>query len=160
MTIRTATIRDLDAVAEVEAACFPPAEAASKAEFAQRLKYYPDCFWLLFEGPKLVAFVDGFCTDLPELTDEMYENAAMHNPNGAWQMIFGVNTIPSFRRRGCAEQLLRTAIAVSRKKGKKGLVLTCKDRLVPYYAKFGFVNEGLSESTHGGAVWYRMRLKF
>lgn len=28
-----------------------------------------------------------------------------------------------------------------------------------YYAKFGFVNEGVSGSTHGGVVWYQMRLK-
>jgi hypothetical protein len=31
---------------------------------------------------------------------------------------------------------------------------------VHYYAKFGFVNEGVSGSTHGGVVWYQMRLKF
>ena len=35
--IRTATLADLDAVAAVEAACFPAAEAASKEEFAERI---------------------------------------------------------------------------------------------------------------------------
>lgn len=44
--------------------------------------------------------------------------------------------------------------------GRRGLVLTCKDRLVHYYAKFGFVSEGVSASTHGGVVWYQMRLTF
>ena len=29
-----------------------------------------------------------------------------------------------------------------------------------YYAKFGFVSEGVSASTHGGVVWYQMRLTF
>jgi len=29
-----------------------------------------------------------------------------------------------------------------------------------YYAKFGFVNEGVSNSVHGGVVWYQMRLTF
>ena len=38
--------------------------------------------------------------------------------------------------------------------------LTCKDRLVHYYAKFGFENEGVSESMHGNVVWNQMRLKF
>ena len=37
---------------------------------------------------------------------------------------------------------------------------TCKDRLVHYYAKVGFVSEGVSASTHGGVVWYQMRLTF
>jgi len=158
--IRTATIKDLPAVAAVEAACFPAAEAASAAEFAERLRCYPECFWLMFDGPKLIAFVDGFATNEPDLSDEMYENAALHDPRGSWQMIFGVNTLPEYRRRGCAEQLLRTAIAVSRKLGRKGLVLTCKDGLIHYYEKFGFVNEGLSASVHGDAVWYQMRLRF
>ena len=36
----------------------------------------------------------------------------------------------------------------------------CKDRLVHYYAGFGFVSEGVSGSTHGGVVWYQMRLTF
>ena len=44
--------------------------------------------------------------------------------------------------------------------GRKGLVLTCKEKLLHYYAKFGFVNEGVSASTHGGVVWYQMRLRF
>ena len=36
MEIRTATMNDLDAVAAVEAACFPVAEAATKEEFAEQ----------------------------------------------------------------------------------------------------------------------------
>ena len=34
MTIRTAIPADLDAVAAIEAACFPPAEAAGRASLA------------------------------------------------------------------------------------------------------------------------------
>ena len=75
-------------------------------------------------------------------------------------MIFGVNTIPAYRRRGCAAQLLNRAIEDARAQGRKGLVLTCKDKLVHYYAKFGFVSEGISNSAHGGVVWYQMRLTF
>ena len=45
------------------------------------------------EEDKLIAFVDGFVTDEADLTDEMYEKAAMHNEDGAWQMIFGVNML-------------------------------------------------------------------
>ncbi len=160
MEIRTATMDDLQAVAAVEAECFPAAEAATEVEFAQRLRYYGNHFWLMFEGEKLIAFVDGFVTDEADLTDEMYEKAELHNEDGAWQMIFGVNTIPSHRRHGYAGQLIQRAIKDARAQGRKGLVLTCKDRLVPYYAKFGFKNEGISDSTHGNVVWYQMRLEF
>ena len=108
--IRTATINDLEAVAAVEAECFPAAEAATKEEFAERIKFYGDHFWLMFDADKLISFVDGFVTDQPDLTDEMYENASMHNEKGAWQMIFGVNTIPSYRQHGYAGELIRRAI--------------------------------------------------
>ena len=160
MIIRTATMDDLQAVAAVEAECFPAAEAATEEEFAERLKYYGNHFWLMFEEEKLIAFVDGFVTDEANLTDEMYEKAELHNEDGAWQMIFVVNTIPSHRRHGYAGQLIQRAIEDAKVQGRKGLVLTCKDRLVPYYAKFGFKNEGVSESTHGNVVWYQMRLEF
>ena len=99
--------------------------------------------------------------DEPQLPDEMYENAAMHNENGAWQMIFGVNTLPEYRRHGYAGTLLRRTIDDAKQQGRKGLVLTCKERLIPYYAKFGFKDEGMSDkSTHGNVVWHQMRLVF
>ena len=160
MEIRNATLQDLPAIAAVEGACFPAAEAATAEEFAGRLAHYAGHFWLLFEEGQLLAFVDGFCTDTPDLTDAMYADASLHAENGAWQMIFGVNTLPEYRRRGLAGQLLETAIAAAKQQGRKGLVLTCKDKLVHYYARFGFVNEGVSGSAHGGVTWYQMRLTF
>lgn len=122
MIIRTATIDDLPQIAAVESECFPPAEAATKEEFADRLIHYSNHFWLMFDEQndnKLVAFVDGFVTNEPDLTDEMYEKASMHDESGAWQMIFGVNTIPSYRRRGLAGELLERAIEDARKQGRK-----------------------------------------
>ena len=133
---------DLDMIASVEAECFPTAEAASKAEFEKRIHFYGNHFWLMFDG------------------DKMYEKAELHKESGDWQMIFGVNTIPKYRRKGYAGELIQRAIADARKEGRKGLVLTCKDKLIHYYEKFGFINEGVSESVHGNAVWYQMRLTF
>lgn len=160
MEIRHATAADLEALAEVEAECFPKAEAATAEEFAGRVKYYGNHFWLMFDGDRLVSFVDGFVTDAADLTDEMYAKAELHQENGAWQMIFGVNTLPAYRKHGYAGELLKAAIADAKEQGRKGLVLTCKDRLLHYYAEFGFKNEGVSGSTHGGVTWYQMRLTF
>ena len=151
-------MNDLEAIAAVEAECFPVAEAATKEEFAERLAHYAEHFWLLFDDNKLIAFVDGMVTDEADLTDEMYEKAQLHNPAGAWQMIFGVNTIPAYREHGYAGQLIEAAISAAKAQGRKGLVLTCKEKLLHYYAKFGFVNEGVSSSTHGNVLWYQMRL--
>ena len=161
MRIRTAALEDLTAVTAVEAACFPAAEAATEADFAQRLAVYPNHFWLLEEDDgTLVSFVNGLVTDEAHLRDEMYADASFHNENGAWQMIFGVNTLPEYRRRGLAEQVLRRVISDARAQGRKGCVLTCKEKLLHYYGKLGFENEGVSQSTHGGVIWYEMRLRF
>ena len=51
-------------------------------------------------------------------------------------------------------------IADVKEQERKGIVLTCKESLIPFYERFGFVNEGKSMSKHGGAVWYDMRLVF
>ena len=161
MIIRAARMEDLDAIAAVEAACFPAAEAATKDQFRERLLHYADHILLLFEGDLLISFVDGFVTDQKDLTDEMYENAALHDEHGGWQMIFGVNTLPEYRRRGHAGLLIRHMIDTARLQGRRGLVLTCKEALLPFYRSFGFVSEGVTpQSTHGGAVWYQMRLTF
>lgn len=161
VNIRYATMADLDDIASVESECFPVLEAATKEEFEQRIKYFGNHFWLMFDEGKLIAFVDGFVTDEADLTDDMYENASMHNENGAWQMIFGVNTLPEYRRCGYAKELIKKAILDARKQNRKGLVLTCKESLVPYYSKFGFVDEGITDkSTHGNVLWHQMRLDF
>ena len=160
MIIRTAKLSDLDAIAQAEAECFPVQEAATREQFAGRLSHFASHFWLMLDGEKLIAFVDGMVSDEPDLTDEMYAHPEMHNEAGAWQMLFGVNTLPEYRRRGYARQLIERAIDDSRGQGRKGIVLTCKAELIHWYATFRFVNEGVSESVHGGAVWYQMRLKF
>ncbi len=161
MIIRTATINDLEAIAAVEAECFPSEEAATYDQFRSRLEHYADHFWLMFDGDRLIAFVDGLVTDEENLTDEMYANVSLHNESGKWQMIFGVNTIPAYRRHGYAGRLIQQAIDDARLQGRKGLVLTCKEKLVSYYAKFGFVDEGITDkSEHGGVTWNQMRLTF
>ena len=160
MELRHAAPADAEAAARLETACFPAAEAASLASIRARIAAFPDHFWLLFDGGQLVCMVNGMVTDLPDLTDEMYDNAGLHREAGAWQMIFSVATDPAHQKQGLAEQVLRQVIADARAQGRKGLVLTCKDKLVHYYAKFGFVSEGVSGSTHGNVVWYQMRLRF
>lgn len=162
MRIRTGLPEDLDRITAVEAACFPPAEAATAEDFAGRLAHYAGHFWLLEDDDgTLLSFVDGMVSDEPVIRDEMYADASLHHEQGAWQMIFGVNTMPSYRKNGYAGRLLQAAIADARRQKRRGLVLTCKDRLISYYGEFGFLDEGVtSKSVHGGAIWHQMRLTF
>lgn len=161
MEITTATMADLDALAAIEAACFPAAEAATREELAARLSTYGNHFFIArAEDGAAIGFIDGMVTDEKDLLDELYADAGRHDEKGAWQMIFGLNTLPAYRRRGVAAALIEAMCAAARAQGRRGVVLTCKEHLLPYYAKFGFVDEGVSDSTHGGVVWHQMRLAF
>lgn len=160
MNLRTATPADLAALTAVEHACFPPAEAATKQQLSQRLEVYPYHFWLLEDEGKLVAFLDGMVTDEPTIRDEMFADVSMHNEQGAWQTIFGLNTLPEYRRQGCAARLLEAMTEDARDAGRRGCILTCKEPMLHYYEKFGYRNLGVSRSVHGGAVWYDMMLEF
>lgn len=160
MIIKTADGTELDKIAAIEDLCFPKEEAATKEIFAKRLAHYKNHFWLLYDNDRMISFADGFVTDIPDLTDEMYEKAEMHDENGKWQMIFGLNTLPEYRNKGYAGELVKRIICDAKRQKRKGVVLTCKEHLINYYAKFGFVSEGVSQSVHGGAVWYQMRITF
>jgi ribosomal protein S18 acetylase RimI-like enzyme len=160
MKLRKATILDLDEITEIEAKCFPQEEAATKQSFQERLTYYPECFWVLEVNHKIVSFVDGMKSNEALIKDEMFEDASLHQSDGKWQMIFGVNTLPEYRRKGYAGLLIRQVIHDAKRQDCKGVVLTCKKEKINYYAKFGFINEGISQSIHGGAIWYDMRITF
>lgn len=160
MNIRNAKIDDLEELLSIEQECFPPDEAAKKEEIKERLDNYPNHFWLLVQDEKIVSFINGFTTNEKDLRDEMYENVSLHDEDGDWQMIFGLNTLPEYRKQGHAKRLIEHVIEYAQKENRLGVVLTCKKELVNFYSKFGFVDEGISESQHGGVVWNQMRLKF
>ena len=166
--IREATPEDAARVAEiyrpyventvVTFETVPPDEAEMRSRIVEHLKAYP--YLVMEEDGRIVAFVNGMATDEPTIRDEMFADASLHNEQGAWQAIFGVNTLPEYRRQGRAARLLQQAAADAKAQGRKGCILTCKDRLVHYYASLGYFSEGVSDSVHGGAVWYDMRLTF
>ena len=160
MIIRTATMADLTAVTEVERRCFPEAEAATEDEFRMRLQVYPEHFWIMEEEGKIISFINGMVVDEMTIRDEMYENTGLHNEEGQWQAVFGVNTLPEYRRQGCAAAVMHKVIEDARTQGRRGCILTCKEALIHYYEKFGYKNYGISKSVHGGVIWYDMRLEF
>ena len=159
-TLRRATPADLEAVTALEAACFPPTEAADRTAFDWRLRYYAHHFWVLEMDGQIISFVNGPVTKERDLVDEMFASPAYCDESGEWQMIFGVATHPDYQRQGLASLVMRRFIADAKANGCKGVVLTCKEHKSPFYAHFGYIDEGLSSSTHGGVPWHQMRLTF
>lgn len=160
MPIRHAVKEDLDTLARIEAASYPPEEGATREQLEGRIAAFGERFWILEEDDAVKGFVNGFVTPEENLTDEMYADPGMHTPEAPWQMIFSVVTDVPYLRQGVATRIMERVVADCRAEGKKGIVLTCKERLIPFYARFGFVDEGVSSSEHGGVVWHQMRLRY
>lgn len=160
ISIRRVASSDLDAVAEIEAQCFPQAEAASRAAFAERISVFPESFFVAEDNGTIIGFINGCVINDTRITDELFEDAAHHVPTGEYQTIFGLDVLPAYRQQGIAAMLMRHLIDVSKQRGRRGVLLTCKDKLLHYYKKFGFENMGVSQSAHGGALWYDMILRF
>ena len=156
--IRQADINDIDTVTELEKSCFPVSEAADRKAFELRLRNYPECFRLLEIDGKVISMINGMTTNENDLCDEMYSGTDMYAAHGKWLMLFGVATAPAYQKRGFASQLMERVIEDTKKQERRGIVLTCKEELIPFYSRFGFVSEGISDSEHGGAEWYQMRL--
>ena len=157
--IRQAEISDADAVTELERSCFPESEAADMDAFIRRISTFGECFWVMEKDGRIVSMINGMTTNEHDLCDRMYEDTAFYTRNGNWLMLFGVATAPEYQRQKFASRLMYHVIEQV-KKHSLGIVLTCKENLLPFYKRFGFVSEGISASEHGGVSWYQMRLTF
>lgn len=157
--IRQVRPEDLDAVTRVESVCFPEAEAATRDSFSRRIGAFPESFFVAEKDGEIIGFINGCVTDSRVIEDEMFEDVGLHDPDGAYQSIFGLDVLPEYQHRGLASELMRHLIEAARQRKKKGLILTCKDRLIGFYESFGYRSLGVSQSVHGGAVWYDMILE-
>ena len=160
LMIRQARAEEAGILAAIEAECFPEAEAATEKEIRERMGVFLENFLVAEQDGKVIGFINGAAGDEPHLPDEMYHDTQLHKPDGAYQAVFGLDVLPDFRCHGVAGRLIDEFVLLAKKRGKKGVVLTCKEHLIHYYEKHGFVKYGLSDSCHGGATWYDMKCLF
>ena len=48
---------------------------------------------------EIIGFINGCVINGTVIYDELYENAELHSPNGAYQTIFGLDVVPACRIR-------------------------------------------------------------
>lgn len=158
IVIRPADMADLEAVAAIEQACFLAAEAAGRECLQERLSAFRHSFLIAEKGGKPVGFINGCVTEQCILTDDLYQSTKLHDDAAANMMVFGLDVIPEERHQQIASQLMQAYITLARKRHKALITLTCKKKLIPFYERFGYICEGQSASTHGGAIWYTMTI--
>lgn len=167
LSITTATIDDLIAIADIEQICFPINEGADFSTFQERFKVFPNHFLVAKinkeddedNDSEIIGFINGMVTNSETISDDMYEKASLHDLEGKYQTIFGINVLPSYQHLGVASKLMENFIQKAKKEKRTAVILTCKHHLISFYEQFGFVSLGISKSTHGGVVWYDMVLK-
>jgi nicotinamidase-related amidase/ribosomal protein S18 acetylase RimI-like enzyme len=158
LSIRPVRPGDLDRCAAIEAACFPPEQAASREAVQARIAAYADHFLTGELDGTIVGFVMGPVIRQETIADEMFDDTSCHDGKNPWQSVFSLAIHPDWQGRGYGRELLDALIAQSRREGRRGVTLTCLERKLAYYQSFGFENRGVSRSVHGGAVWYDMAL--
>ena len=158
VAIRNVKLEDLERGVEIEALCFPAVEAASKESLHNRILAFPESFFVAEADGILIGFINGCATNSPVIYDELFHDTKNHIPNGQNLSVFGLDVIPQYRNQGIAAQLMKHFIVAARNTNRNSVILTCKERLIHYYESFGYLNNGLSGSTHGGAQWFDMTL--
>jgi len=160
VVIRNVQPKDLDECYVVETACWPPEEAAVIGTIRLRINTFPQGFFVAELDGRVIGMVNGACTNKDDISDEELKQLIGHDVDGRNMVIFALGVLPAFQKRGIARQLIQHFIEEVRQNKKEKVLLICKDYLIPYYEKLGFIHAGLSRSTHGGAEWHEMRLSF
>ena len=157
--IEQAKAEDLKDIANIEAICFPQTEACGYEEFVKRNEVFGENFLVARKDDQIVGFINGNETSQRYLPDCFYSDASLHDPKGIYMTVFGIDVLPTYQHQGIASMLMHAYIDLARKKGKEGIILTCKDRLLPFYESFGYKKLQDSLSSHGGAKWNDMFLE-
>ena len=160
LVIRHAVADDVTKIAQIEEKCFPPSEAATIKSFFERFIAFPECFLVAEVDGVVVGHINGCATSSEKLVDALYHNSALHEPDGPWQTVFGLAVLPEYQHQGIARAMMTQFVEQAKNRGKKGILLTCKDEKIGFYESLGYTHDGVSGSSHGGARWNDMSVKF
>lgn len=157
--IRQVRMEDLPYLIAVEQQCFSLAEAATKEAFIKRIKRIPDSFFVAEAKGEVIGLINGPVIESAVITDDLFSEIKKHPPLGGYQSILGLAVAPNHQKQGIAKALFSHFEKEARVRKREAITLTCKKALLPFYERFGFTNDGVSDSVHGGVSWYNMSKK-
>lgn len=152
---------EMSAVYAIEAQCFSKAERDSNEIIYQRAVTCGDCFWVLEneDNGEIIGFINAMPTEQQDFTEDVFTDLSLYNQQGPWVMLISLDIAPKYQKQHLSRDFIASTNKILRDRGiYKGGVFICKERLVPYYTTFGFVDEGISKCRHGGAQWHQMRM--
>ena len=135
ITIRQATLSDLDEMLAIEEANFSSEEAFSRQSLEESIRKTADTFLVARDENQLVGYVLG-------------ESQSLHP---TWIEIRSLAIHPDHRRQGLGTLLLANLKQVALEGGVKCLRLTCPDDLLSYFEMNGFVEEEVPEALYASS---------
>ena len=143
ITIRQATLSDLDEMLAIEEANFSAEEAVSRQSLEECIRKSAGTFLVARDENQLVGYVLGAEvseTHTQALLNLEIKRLAIH---------------PDHRGQGLGTLLLASLKQVAVEGGAKCLRLTCSDDFLSYFEMNGFVEEEVTDSHYGsGSEWY------
>ena len=156
ISLREVRAKDLEQLLKIEDEGFSKEEAATKEAMVERVQLIADSFIVAEKEGEILGYINGPIIDQPYITDDLFETIE-ENPNkGGYQSILGVAVSKQARNQGIAKILFKRMEELVKENEREGITLTCKQELISFYEKLGFINHGLSESEHGGVSWYNL----
>lgn len=139
ITIRQATLSDLDEILAIEEASFSSEEAFSRQSLEESIRKTADTFLVARDENQLVGYVLG------ALVSRSYTQTSLNLE------IKRVAIHPEHRGQGLGTLLLATLKQVAVEEGVKCLRLTCPDDFLSYFEMNGFVEEEVPEALYASS---------
>lgn len=156
LTFQPAQPVQLDAIMTIENQGFTPDEAATKASMAERIDRISDTFIVATLNQQVLGYVAGPAANTHYLSDDLYDHLEANDPTDRYQTVLSLAVAKNARGQGVGSKLLAELAKVAKLQHRQAITLTCLKKLVPFYEHNGYVNEGVSTSTHAGETWYNM----
>jgi len=156
MEITPVKMTDLPQIMAIEKAGFSEDEAGSEAAYQERIEKLQDTFLVARDGTIVLGFIVGPAVKERYIEDEMFATTPTNLAQGGHQLVFTLAVSPLVRKQHIGSQLLAALATAAQEKGRTSLSLTCLARLVPFYERNGFTNQGVAASEHAGETWYNL----
>ncbi len=138
ITIRQATLSDLDEMLAIEEANFSSEEAVSRQSLEECIRKSVGTFLVARDENQLVGYILGEVQSHPK-----------------WIEIKSLTIHPDHWGQGLGTLLLAALKQVTVELNHQGILLQSPDELLSYFEMNGFVEEEITESHYGsGSEWY------
>lgn len=156
ISLRSVQAKDLEQLLLIEREGFSKEEAATKEAMIERIQTIADTFIVAEKDGEILGYINGPIIHQPYITDDLFETIGENPKTGGYQSILGVIVSQNARKQGISRILIEKMEELAAENNRQGITLTCKEELISFYEKLGFVNHGLSKSQHGGVSWYNL----